>query len=201
MEIKPLNPVSINTVCLALFLPSGETMISIKVCPLTSDPTLTGTSHVPTSLKRGSMSYSHQMEKLRGILFERQSDGVFAGIGYRGVSVGYVDRDEFSVRSFFQLRTIFFTIDRLAAFRDVLARRSRTNKLCRHSVLPFHRNHTTPQNWTALRTRTLAARCPGAGFASGASDSSGRQPPNFHNLKITSRRRATSASPSFSATQ
>src|SRR6266851_4982272 len=165
------------------------------------NPSLTGTAHIPTSLERGFVSYSYQMKKARRVFFERQSDGVFARIGYRGVCVGHVDRDEFSVRSFFQLRTIFFTIDRLTAFRDVLARRSRTNKLCRHSVLPFHRNHTTPQNWTALRTRTLAARCPGAGFASGASDSSGRQPPNFHNLKITSRRRATSASPSFSATQ
>src|SRR5713101_1616679 len=171
MEIKPLNPVSINTVCLALFLPSGETRISIKGCPLTSDPTLTGTAHVPTTLERGFMSYSHQMEKTRGILFKRQSDGFFARIGYRGICVVYVDRDEFSVRSFFQLRTIFFTIDRLAAFRDVLARRSRTNKLIRHSVLPFHRNHTTPQNWTAFRTRTLAAGCPGDGFAPGASDS------------------------------
>src|SRR5258708_4594923 len=100
------------------------------------NPSLTGTAHVPTSLERGFVSYSHQMKKARRVFFERQSDGVFARIGYCGVCVGHVDRDEFSVRSFFQLRTIFFTIDRLTAFRDVLARRSRTNKLFRHSASP-----------------------------------------------------------------
>src|SRR6266851_6817848 len=109
------------------------------------NPSLTGTAHVPTSLERGFVSYSYQMKKARRVFFERQSDGVFARIGYRGVCVGHVDRDEFSVRSFFQLRTIFFTIDRLTAFRDVLGRRSCTNKLFRHSVSPPPQSYHSPE--------------------------------------------------------
>ena len=53
------------------------------------------------------MPHSHEMKKARGILFECQADCILAGVGQSAVAVGYVDRDEFSVRSFFQLRAVF----------------------------------------------------------------------------------------------
>src|SRR6266550_7030205 len=87
-------------------------------------------------LERGFMPHSQEMERARGIRFERQADCIFAGVGQGAVAVGYVDGDEFSVRSFFLLRTVFFTVGRLTARHDVLARRSCGNKFFRHSVSP-----------------------------------------------------------------
>ena len=59
MEIKPLNPVSTNAVCLALFLPSGETRIWMYGCPLRIDPIFTvlpGTAQIPSGFERGLLA-------------------------------------------------------------------------------------------------------------------------------------------------
>lgn len=102
-----------------------------------------GTAHVPSRFECGAMSYSHQMEKTGGILLECHAEGVFGSVGDGGVSVGYVDGDEFSVRGAFQLRAEFFTVDGLAAFGDFLGRRSSSNSLLGHLRCTFGRHHTT----------------------------------------------------------
>jgi len=40
-----------------------------------------GTAHVPTCFEGGFVSYTYQMEEAGGVLFEREAEGLFAGIG------------------------------------------------------------------------------------------------------------------------